>query len=202
MFQRGVGREKAERVSIEGVEDWSKMKESRGKNKKGKLETHFSSAARAYMLFRTISISFVTTSTLTRCSPRKYVKEYSCLGTNVLKIEKWLRFWLILSSLLHEMASPFVDLYPLIVMVTGTSVRLFIWLLVTIQLWSPGWKIVIVENIVLLIWAHRAKTKPKPNSATKYTIYKICARNHRWSLTKGIWHLRTAVRLIHQKYKT
>ena len=50
MFQRVVGREKAERVSIEGVEDWSKMKESRGKNKKGKLETHFSSAAHASAL--------------------------------------------------------------------------------------------------------------------------------------------------------
>ena len=41
----GVGREKSEFPWITGINDWSKMKGSQGKNKMGKLETHLSSEA-------------------------------------------------------------------------------------------------------------------------------------------------------------
>ena len=50
LFQRGLGREKGDPAWIIGIDDWSKMKGSRGKNKMGKLETHFSSAAHSSAL--------------------------------------------------------------------------------------------------------------------------------------------------------
>jgi hypothetical protein len=50
LFARGLGREKAESAWIAGIDDWSKMKGSRGKDKMGKLETHFGSAAHASAL--------------------------------------------------------------------------------------------------------------------------------------------------------
>ena len=50
MFGRGLGREKAESAWVDGVDYWSKMKGSRGKNKMGKLHTHFGSAAHASAL--------------------------------------------------------------------------------------------------------------------------------------------------------
>ena len=40
--QGGYMKGKAEKVWIEGTDDWAKMKGSRGKNKPGKLQTHFS----------------------------------------------------------------------------------------------------------------------------------------------------------------
>ena len=86
-----MGREKAERVSIEGVEDWSKMKESRGKNKKGKLETHFSSAAHASALQDYLHFDR-DDNHVDRLLTKKYVKKCSSLKTRLLKIEKWLRF--------------------------------------------------------------------------------------------------------------
>ena len=46
MFGKGcAGRERSELPWISGINDWSKMKGSRGKDKVGKLETHFSSEA-------------------------------------------------------------------------------------------------------------------------------------------------------------
>ena len=49
LFQRGLGREKGDPAWITGIDDWSKMK-SRGRNKMGKRETHFSSAAHSSAL--------------------------------------------------------------------------------------------------------------------------------------------------------
>ena len=45
-----MGREKGDSAWITGIDDWWKMKGSRGKNKMGKLETHFSSAAHSSAL--------------------------------------------------------------------------------------------------------------------------------------------------------
>ena len=50
LFGRGLGREKAETAWVDGVDYWSKMKGSRGKNKMGKLDTHFGSVAHASAL--------------------------------------------------------------------------------------------------------------------------------------------------------
>ena len=50
LFRQGLGREKGNPAWITGIDDWSKMKGSRGKNKMGKLETHFSSAAHSSAL--------------------------------------------------------------------------------------------------------------------------------------------------------
>ena len=44
-MQRGLGCEKGDPAWITGIDVWSKMKGSRGKNKMGELEMHFSSAA-------------------------------------------------------------------------------------------------------------------------------------------------------------
>ena len=51
MFGKGcAGRERSELPWITGINDWSKMKGSRGKDKAGKLETHFSSEVHAAAL--------------------------------------------------------------------------------------------------------------------------------------------------------
>ena len=51
MFGKGcAGRERSELPWISGINDWSKMKGSRGKDKVGKLETLFSSEAHAAAL--------------------------------------------------------------------------------------------------------------------------------------------------------
>jgi hypothetical protein len=50
LFQRGLGREKGDPAWTAGIDDWPKMKGSRGKNKMGKLETPFSSAAHSSAL--------------------------------------------------------------------------------------------------------------------------------------------------------
>lgn len=48
--RHGADREKAESAWLMGMSDWSKMKGSRGKNKAGKLLTHFSSKSHAAAL--------------------------------------------------------------------------------------------------------------------------------------------------------
>ena len=50
MFGRGLGREKAESAWVDGVDNWSKIKGTRGKNKMGKLDTYFGSVAHACTL--------------------------------------------------------------------------------------------------------------------------------------------------------
>ena len=50
LFGRGLGREKVESAWVDGVDYWSKVKGSRGKNKMGKVDTHFGSAAHASAL--------------------------------------------------------------------------------------------------------------------------------------------------------
>ena len=51
MFGKGcAGRERSELPWITGINDWSKMKGSCGKDKAGKLETHFSSEVHAAAL--------------------------------------------------------------------------------------------------------------------------------------------------------